>query len=85
LISIPTDIGFQTNGVRTDAESDRLVAELDWMKGNSKVALPAEIFKSLRHVLRTEAPRAGGRIARLMQAHSECVTGGGNPTEATLL
>ena len=52
---------------------------IDWMKANPKVALPPEIFRSMRHILGTETPRAGARIARLMQAHSECVMGGGEP------
>jgi hypothetical protein len=70
---------FVVDGVRTDAESDRLVAELDWMKANPKVALPAEVFDSMRHIVRTEAPRAAARIARLAQAHYECAMGGGTP------
>src|SRR5215813_8989888 len=69
---------FVVDGVRTDAESDRLLAELDWMKADIKVALPEEVFKSMRHILRTEAPRAGARIARLMQGHYECIMGGGD-------
>jgi AcrR family transcriptional regulator len=72
---------FVVDGVRTDAESDRLVAELDWMKGNAKIALPAEVLDSMRHILRTEAPSAGARIARLMEAHYACLMGGGDPSQ----
>ena len=49
------------------------------MRANPKIAIPAEVLDSLRHILRSEAPRVGTRIARLKQAHYECVMGGGKP------
>jgi hypothetical protein len=57
---------FVVDGGRTDTESDCLAAELDWMKANTKIALHVEVFESMRHILRTEAPRTRAPFASLM-------------------